>query len=101
VNASVRNGSARARRIYFEVVEEQALMADPKLRAGAAKVQVIQNDWLECRAKCSMGKEDDAEAELLSRAGAMHADLIVGVGFEHGEGGTQPTRVWGTAIKFK
>jgi uncharacterized protein YbjQ (UPF0145 family) len=51
--------------------------------------------------KGKMGKEDDAEAELLSRAGAMHADLVIGMGFEHGEGGSEPSRVWGTAIKFK
>ena len=51
--------------------------------------------------KGKMGKEDDAEAELLARAGAMHADLVIGMGFEHGEGGSEPTRVWGTAIKFK
>jgi hypothetical protein len=48
-----------------------------------------------------MGKEDDAEQELMHRASAMHADLVIGMGFEHGEGGSQPTRVWGTAIKFK
>jgi uncharacterized protein YbjQ (UPF0145 family) len=48
-----------------------------------------------------MGKEDDAERELMDRASAMHADLVIGMGFEHGEGGSQPTRVWGTAIKFK
>jgi hypothetical protein len=29
------------------------------------------------------------------------ADLVIDIGFEHGEGGTQPTKVWGTAIKFK
>ncbi len=48
-----------------------------------------------------MGKEDDAEKEMMDRATAMHADLIINIGFEHGEGGSQPTRVWGTAIKFK
>jgi uncharacterized protein YbjQ (UPF0145 family) len=48
-----------------------------------------------------MGKEDDAEKELMDRATAMRADLIINIGFEHGEGGSQPTRVWGTAIKFK
>ncbi len=51
--------------------------------------------------KGAMGKEDDAEAELLARAAELHADLIVDMGFEHGEGGSQPTRVWGTAIKFQ
>lgn len=68
------------------------------------------NDLLQGRAydviekieiKGKMGKEDDAEAELLARAGALHADLVIGIGFEHGEGGSQPTRVWGTAIKFR
>jgi uncharacterized protein YbjQ (UPF0145 family) len=48
-----------------------------------------------------MGKEDDAERELIDRATAMRADLIINIGFEHGEGGSQPTRVWGTAIKFR
>ncbi len=48
-----------------------------------------------------MGKEDEADQELKARAAAMHADLIIDIGFEHGEGGTQPTRVWGTAIKFR
>jgi uncharacterized protein YbjQ (UPF0145 family) len=48
-----------------------------------------------------MGKEDDAERELMDRATAMRADLVINIGFEHGEGGSQPTRVWGTAIKFR
>jgi uncharacterized protein YbjQ (UPF0145 family) len=51
--------------------------------------------------KGKMGKEDDAERELMDRATAMHADLVIDMGFEHGEGGSQPTRVWGTAIKFR
>jgi uncharacterized protein YbjQ (UPF0145 family) len=48
-----------------------------------------------------MGKEDEADKELLERAGKMHADLVIDIGFEHGEGGSQPTKVWGTAIRFK
>jgi uncharacterized protein YbjQ (UPF0145 family) len=48
-----------------------------------------------------MGKEDEADRELLERAGKMHADLVIDIGFEHGEGGSQPTKVWGTAIRFK
>jgi uncharacterized protein YbjQ (UPF0145 family) len=59
--------------------------------------QVLQK--IEVQGK--MGKEDDAERELMDRASALHADLVVDMGFEHGEGGSQPTRVWGTAIKFK
>jgi uncharacterized protein YbjQ (UPF0145 family) len=48
-----------------------------------------------------MGKEDEADKELLERASAMHADLVIDIGFEHGEGGSEPTKVWGTAIRFK
>ena len=47
-----------------------------------------------------MGDEDGAERELMARARAMRADLVIGMGFEHGEGGQQPTKVWGTAIRF-
>ncbi|HEX8795806.1 MAG TPA: hypothetical protein VF765_32875 [Polyangiaceae bacterium] len=48
-----------------------------------------------------MGEEDEADKELLERASAMHADLVIDIGFEHGEGGSEPTKVWGTAIRFK
>ncbi len=48
-----------------------------------------------------MGDEDEAAKELLARATAMHADLLINIGFEHGEGGNEPTKVWGTAIRFK
>jgi uncharacterized protein YbjQ (UPF0145 family) len=51
--------------------------------------------------KGKMGKEDDADRELMARAHELGADLVLGIGFEHGEGGGQPTRVWGTAIRFK
>jgi uncharacterized protein YbjQ (UPF0145 family) len=47
-----------------------------------------------------MGHEGDALAELKSRAFTMHADLIIGVEFEHGEGEGRPTHVSGTAIRF-
>jgi uncharacterized protein YbjQ (UPF0145 family) len=47
-----------------------------------------------------MGHEQDALAELKSRAFAMHADLIIGVEFEHGEGEGKPTHVTGKAIRF-
>ena len=51
--------------------------------------------------KGKMGDEDDAERELLTRARAMRADLVIDIGFEHGEGAGQPTWVWGTAIRFR
>ena len=49
----------------------------------------------------AMGKEDDAFDELRSRAQRMGASMILGVSFEHGEGGDHPTRVTGTAIRFR
>ena len=48
-----------------------------------------------------MGDEDGAERELMARARAMRADLLIDVGFEHGEGGDEPSKVWGTAIRFR
>jgi uncharacterized protein YbjQ (UPF0145 family) len=47
-----------------------------------------------------MRREEDALSELKARARALHADLILGVKFEHGEGEGAPTRVTGTAIRF-
>ena len=47
------------------------------------------------------GKEDDADRELLERAGLMRADLVIDIGYAHGEGGGTPTKVWGTAIRFR
>lgn len=47
----------------------------------------------------SMFQEDAAYAELRRRAGQLHADLIVGISFEHGESG--PTHLTGTAIRFR
>ena len=52
-------------------------------------------------AKGKMGDEDDAERDLMAQARAMRADLVINMGFEHGEGGDQPTKVWGTAIRVR
>ena len=48
----------------------------------------------------NMGSEERALAELKSRAFALHADLVIGVQFEHGEGEGKPSRLTGTAIRF-
>ena len=49
-----------------------------------------------------MGGEERAFAQLLGKAATMKADLLINVEFEHGEGGDgEPTKVRGTAIKFK
>ena len=49
-----------------------------------------------------MGSEERAFASMLEKAKAMHADLVIHVKFEHGEGGDKEgTKVSGTAIKFR
>lgn len=48
-----------------------------------------------------MGKEDDGDKELIRRASAMGADLVMDIQFEHGDGDGRPTHVRGTAIRFK
>ena len=48
-----------------------------------------------------MGDEDEAYAKMQARAKTLHADLIMGVSFEHGEGAGAKTHVYGTAIKFR
>ncbi len=48
-----------------------------------------------------MGKEDDGDKELLRRAAAMGANVVIDIEFEHGDGEGKPTHVRGTAIRFK
>jgi len=48
----------------------------------------------------SMMHEDDAYAELQRRAREMHADLLLNVSFDHGDG-TRPLHVCATAIRFR
>ena len=46
-----------------------------------------------------MGDEDEALVRLKAKARAMHADLIIAISFEHGEGEGQPSHISGTAIR--
>lgn len=48
-----------------------------------------------------MGHEEEAFEALRERGRALHADLIIGVHFEHGEGEGKPTHVSGKAIQFR
>jgi uncharacterized protein YbjQ (UPF0145 family) len=48
-----------------------------------------------------MGKEDDGDKELIRRAAAMGADLVMDIEFEHGDGEGKPTHARGTAIRFR
>jgi uncharacterized protein YbjQ (UPF0145 family) len=48
----------------------------------------------------SMMHEDDAYAELQRRAREIHADLLLNVSFDHGDG-TRPLHVCATAIRFR
>jgi uncharacterized protein YbjQ (UPF0145 family) len=46
------------------------------------------------------GHEDDAFQALRERARAVHADLVVGIEFHHGDG-TEPSHVTGTAVRWR
>lgn len=47
-----------------------------------------------------MEHEEEAFETIRVRASALHADLIIDIHFEHGEGEGQPTRLTGRAIRF-
>ncbi len=50
----------------------------------------------------SMGGEDKAFAKLRAKARSMHADMLINVRFEHGEGGDgEGTKMMATAIRFR
>jgi len=51
--------------------------------------------------RAPMGHERQALHDLEARARDLNADLIVGVHFEHGEGGDGPVRLTGRAIQFR
>jgi uncharacterized protein YbjQ (UPF0145 family) len=48
-----------------------------------------------------MGEEDEAYDKMKQRAAQIHADLIIDISFEHGEGVGAKTHVYGTAIKLR
>lgn len=48
-----------------------------------------------------MGNEEAAEKAMMTQASSMHADLVVDIHFDHGEGGEEPLKVWGRAVRFK
>lgn len=48
-----------------------------------------------------MGNENAAEHAMMAKATSLGADLVVDIHFEHGEGGDEPLRVWGKAVRFK
>lgn len=47
-----------------------------------------------------MGHDEEAFESIRARASALHADLVIGIHFEHGEGEGQPSRLTGRAIRF-
>ncbi len=81
---------------------------EPTHLAGMA---VRCNDLLKGRAydvisklevKGDMGGEEHAFAALLAKGRAVHADMIVGIQFEHGEGGEgQGTTLTANAVRFR
>ena len=55
----------------------------------------------ELEVHAEMGHHDDALEALKARARDVHADLIIEVHFEHGEGGDGPLTLTGKAIQFR
>ena len=55
----------------------------------------------ELEVNAEMGHEEEALHALQARARDVNADLIVGVHFEHGEGGDGPLKLTGKAIQFR
>ncbi|MEP7124066.1 MAG: hypothetical protein ABJE95_24275 [Byssovorax sp.] len=47
-----------------------------------------------------MEHEEEAFETIRDRASMLHADLIIDIHFEHGEGEGQPSRLTGKAIRF-
>ncbi len=48
-----------------------------------------------------MEHEDEALGELQRRAGLLHADLLIHIAYEHGEGEGQPAHLTGVAIRYR
>ncbi|MGH7280401.1 MAG: hypothetical protein ACRELY_02670, partial [Polyangiaceae bacterium] len=55
----------------------------------------------EIKVATKMGTEEALYSELRQKAKSEGADLILNVQFVHGEGGDEPIRMSGTAIRFK
>lgn len=81
-------------------------LQDPKVIAAASKVQVLPGS-LACKSEV-LGLVDVHEAMkstadgldlLRRRAAVLGADAVVGVEFEHGEGGAEKTHLSGTAVR--
>jgi uncharacterized protein YbjQ (UPF0145 family) len=89
--------------------EDEPLPSDPATLAKAASVRVIQNDSLGCTAEAlgpidvhrNMESTQQALEALKLRAAALGADAIIGVDFEHGEGGNAPTHLSGMAVRCR
>jgi uncharacterized protein YbjQ (UPF0145 family) len=89
--------------------DDEPLPSDPATIARAASVRVIQNDSLGCEAEAlgpidvhkKMESTQQALDALKLRAAALGADAIIGVDFEHGEGGDAPTHLSGMAVRCR
>lgn len=49
----------------------------------------------------AMGDEEEAFRKMKDRARELRADLLIDVAFDHGEAGRGPTKLRGTAIRFR
>src|SRR5438132_711368 len=89
--------------------EDEPLPTDPAIVAKAANVKVLKNDSMGCPTEAlgpvdvhkKMENTQKALDALKLRAAALGADGVIGVDFEHGEGGEAPTHLSGMAVRCR
>jgi len=89
--------------------DDEPLPTDPAVVAKAASVKVLNNESLGCASEAlgpvdvhkKMKNTQQALDELKLRAAALGADAVIGVDFEHGEGGSAPTHLSGMAVRCR
>lgn len=89
--------------------DDEPLPTDPAVIAKAASVKILNNESLGCATEVlgpvdvhkKMQNTQKALDELKLRGAALGAEAVVGVDFEHGEGGPAPTHLSGMAVRCR
>jgi uncharacterized protein YbjQ (UPF0145 family) len=89
--------------------DDEPIPTDPAIVARARTVKVLKNEGMGCAAEAlgpvdvhkKMESTDKALEVLKLRAAALGAEAVIGVDFEHGEGGSAPTHLSGMAVRCR
>lgn len=89
--------------------DDEPIPTDPAIVARAAKVKVLKNEGMGCASEAlgpvdvhkKMESTEKALEVLKLRAAALGAEAVIGVDFEHGEGGSAPTHLSGMAVRCR